>query len=368
MTRILSVLLLIAFSVMLVSACSSAPSESTTPTRPATTSTHTAAPTPTGNATPDAPPLSALPPIADVVERVEPSVVYIAVEYLDSSFFFQSVRTKTGSGVIVSSDGYIITNNHVVEDARSIEVVIPHLLVTYEAEIIGTDPLSDLAVIKIDGQGLPTCGFGDTSNTRIGDWVIAIGNALGLEGGPSVTVGIVSNLDRSLTLGDSRFYDVIQTDAAINPGNSGGPLVNMRGEVVGINTFIITTAQNIGFAVNASTASRVFDDLVQYGRVTRPYLGVRFQTLTPALANDLDLVQKIGVLVTFVEPDGPADEAGLRARDVITRFQDVGVSEASEMIKLLWQYTVGDSVKITFWRESEQREISATLAERPEGL
>jgi S1-C subfamily serine protease len=306
--------------------------------------------------------------VADVVERIRPSVVYIAVEYLDPSLFFQSVRTKTGSGVIVSPDGYIMTNHHVVEDARSIEVVLPDDLVTYEAHIIGTDPLSDLAVIKIEGENLPTCGFGDTSTMRIGDWVIAVGNALGLEGGPSVTVGIVSNLERSLTLGESRFYDIIQTDAAINPGNSGGPLVNLRGEVIGINTFIISTAQNIGFAVNASTASRVYDDLVQHGRVTRPYMGVRMQTVTPALASDLDLSRDRGVLITFVEPDSPAADAGLEARDIITQYDDLYVSEASELIKLLWQSRVGSDVRITLWREAEQHEISVTLAERPEGL
>jgi S1-C subfamily serine protease len=223
-------------------------------------------------------------------------------------------------------------------------------------------------VIKIAGENLPVCGFGDTSTMRIGDWVIAVGNALGLEGGPSVTVGIVSNLDRSLTLGESRFYDIIQTDAAINPGNSGGPLVNLKGEVVGINTFIISTAQNIGFAVNASTASRVYEDLVQYGRVTRPYMGVRMQTVTPALASDLDLSRDRGVLITFVEPDSPAAEAGLEARDIITQYDELYVSEASEMIKLLWQSRVGGSVKLTFWREGARRELWVTLAERPEGL
>jgi S1-C subfamily serine protease len=311
---------------------------------------------------------SPLPSVADVVELVKPSVVYIAVEYIDSSFFFESVRTKTGSGVITSPDGYILTNNHVVEDARKVEVVLPEHMITYEAEVIGTDPLSDLAVIKIEGEDFPATGFADTSNMRIGDWVIAIGNALGLQGGPSVTVGIVSNLERSLPLGESRFYDIIQTDAAINPGNSGGPLVDLQGKVVGINTFIISTAQNIGFAVNASTASRVYDDLLQYGHVTRPYLGLRLQTLNPALASDLGLAKSIGVLITFVEPDSPSSEAGLQTNDVITRFEDEDVDEASQLIRRLWLYQVDDSVKITFWREGEQHEAWVTLEERPEGL
>jgi serine protease Do len=320
-----------------------------------------------GNTTSGASSLSSLPSVADVVERVEPSVVYISVEYVDSSFFFQTVRTKTGSGVLVSPEGYIMTNNHVVEDARSVEVVLPNDTTTYEAEIVGTDPFTDLAVIKIEGHDFPSVSFADTSRLRIGDWVIAIGNALGLEGGPSVTVGIVSNLDRSLTLGESRYYDIIQTDAAINPGNSGGPLVDLRGNVVGINTFIISTAENIGFAINASTASRVYDDVVQSGRVTNPYLGVRLQTMTPALASSLDLPRDRGVLVAFVEAGSPSDTAGLKVNDVITQFQGQDVNEASQVIKLLWHYKVGDSVTITFWRGSELHETSVTLAERPAG-
>ncbi|TET74123.1 MAG: PDZ domain-containing protein, partial [Dehalococcoidia bacterium] len=311
---------------------------------------------------------SPLPSIADVVEKVTPAVVYISVEYIEFSFFTQYLRTKSGSGVLLRSDGYILTNNHVVEDARNIEVLLPDDDHTYQAELIGADPLSDLAVIKIEGQNFPTVSFADTSKLRIGDWVIALGNALGLEGGPSVTIGIVSNLERSFTLEESTFYDVIQTDAAINPGNSGGPLVNLEGKVVGINSAIIYTAQNIGFAINANTARRVYEDLVQYGRVTRPYLGVTLRTVTPALATELGLSRNKGVLVWYIAPGGPSAEAGLKTEDVITHFQGQEVSEASQLIKLLWEYDVGDRVGITFWRGEEQHEVWVTLAERPEGL
>jgi len=356
--------LLITLSATLAAACSTAPAQSPAPS--ATALASTPALTPSDNAT-SGTPLSSLPSVADIVEQVEPSVVYISVEYVESSFFFQTVRTKTGSGVMLSPEGYIMTNNHVIEDARSVEVVLPNDPTTYEAEIVGMDPFTDLAVIKIEGRDFPSVRFADTSRLRIGDWVIAIGNALGLEGGPSVTVGIVSNLDRSVALGESRNYDIIQTDAAINQGNSGGPLVDLAGNVVGINTFIISTAENIGFAINASTASRVYDDVVRTGRVTNPYLGVRLQTMTPAVASSLDLARDRGVLVAFVESGSPSDIAGLEVNDVITRFQGQEVDDAAQVIKLLWHFRVGDNVAITYWRGAEQRDTTVTLAERPEG-
>ena len=310
-----------------------------------------------------------LPSIADVVEKINPAVVYISVEYVDSSFFGSVRRTKSGSGVLLDPSGYILTNNHVVEGAEQTDVLVQGFDQTFDAEIVGLDPLSDLAVIKIEGDDLPFAAFGDPSELRVGDWVIAVGNALGSylgpEGGPSVTVGIVSNLERSFNLDDSAFYDIIQTDAAINPGNSGGPLVNLQGEVVGVNTFIISVAQNIGFAVSANTAKRVYEDLIENGRVARPYVGVTLQTLTPDIATELGLAQSTGVLVTYVAPDSPAADAGLQENDVITRFQDQEVREASKLIELLWQYQVGDSVRVSLWRGDELEEVWITLAERP---
>ena len=360
-------LLFVMLALLPASACNVTPDQTSAPTvTPEVTTLPTTTTQPTATPSQTAP--SPFPSIADIVEQVEPAVVYISAEYMESSSFFQSLSTKSGSGVLLSPDGYILTNDHVIEDARSIEVLLPADEHTYQAQIIGTDPLSDLAVIKIEGQNFPTVSFADTSRLRIGDWVIALGNALGLEGGPSVTVGVVSNLNRSFTLGESTFYDVIQTDAAINPGNSGGPLVDLQGNVVGINTFIILTAENIGFAVNASTAQRVYEELVQYGRVTRPFLGITLRTVTPALATELGLFKNKGVLVWYVEPDSPSARAGLQEDDVITHFQEQEVSEASELIKLLWQYDVADSVKITFWRGEKQREVWVTLAERPEGI
>jgi serine protease Do len=347
-------------------ACSSASEGTVTPTGIPTPSV-----TPEQTPSPDHIPLSSLPSVADVVEKVRPAVAYISVEYLYTSFFAQTLLTKTGSGVILSPDGYILTNSHVVEDFRKVEVLIPDGDHTYEAQVVGTDPLSDLAVIKIGGADLPYAEFGDTSQLRIGDWVIALGNALGLEGGPTVTLGIVANLERAFAPGEigqgqSAFYDVIQTDADINQGNSGGPLVNLEGKVIGINTFVIASGvETAGFAVNASTASRVYQEILLYGRVIRPYLGVNLRTLTPALSSSLGLARDIGVIVSYVQEGSPADEAGLEVEDVIVALQDEPVNEAYELTKRLWQYEVGDTVKLTFWRGSDPREVTIDLGERP---
>ena len=355
MNTLFKIFILVTLLSLLASGCNTTSSNST----PTTTPTATAQPTSTPGQ------LSSLPSIADVVAGVLPSVVYISVEYKDTSFFFQTLSTKSGSGVILSADGYILTNNHVIEDAITIEVSLPDNDQTYQAQIIGTDPLSDLGVIKIDGQNSPTAGFGDPSGLRVGDWVIALGNPLGLEGGPSVTLGIVSNLERTFTIDSSAYYDVIQTDAAINPGNSGGPLIDLGGKVVGINTFIISSAENIGFAVGANTARRVYEDLIEYGRVIRPYLGVTLRDVTPTVASQLGLAKDKGALVWYVAADSPAAKAGLKVNDVITQFQGQKVNDASHLIKYMWEYQVGDTVEITFWRGNIEQEVTINLTERP---
>jgi len=352
----IKLLILLTLLTLLASGCSMTSSSTGSPT-----------PTPTATVQPTSTPgqSASLPSIADVVARVLPSVVYISVEYKDTSFFFQTISTKSGSGVILNSDGYILTNNHVIEDAIKIEVSLPDSDQTFQAQIIGTDPLSDLGVIKIDGQNFLAAEFGNPSLLRVGDWVIALGNPLGLEGGPSVTLGIVSNLERTFTIDSSAYYDVIQTDAAINPGNSGGPLINLEGKVVGINTFIISSAENIGFAVGANTARRVYDDLIKYGRVIRPYLGVTLRDVTPTVSSQLGLAKDKGALVWYIAADSPAAKAGLKVNDVITQFQGQKVNDASHLIKYLWEYKVGDTVEITFWRGNTEQEVTVTLTERP---
>ncbi len=281
-----------ALLLLLLSSCNVPSEQTSTPTltpgsTPTQTTNQTFTPTiqPEATATPiqtPAPPdhttVLTLPSIADIVERIKPAVVYISVQYYDSSFLFRSWSTRSGSGVILNPDGYILTNNHVVEDASEIEVLLPDGEFTYKAEIIGTDPLSDLAVIKIDGGNFPAAGFADASKLRVGDWVIAMGSPvstiIGAEGGPSVTIGIVSNLERSFSLDESAFYDIIQTDAAINPGNSGGPLINIDGEVIGINAMIIQPGTGIGFAIPINMAKDIYRQLKESGSVVRGFLGV----------------------------------------------------------------------------------------------
>ena len=354
----LRILIPVILLMVLVGAC--------TTTDTLNTPTPTTTPTTQPTTTPGGTPLSALPSVADVVAKVMPAVAYVSVEYTDTSFFFPTTATKSGSGVVLSPDGYILTNNHVIAGYTKIEVSLPNDDQTYQASLAGADPTSDLAVIKINAHNLTTAQFGDPSGLRDGDWVIALGNALGLmEGGPTVTLGIVSGLGRTFTIGQSAYYDIIQTDAAINPGNSGGPLVNLQGQVVGIDTFIISSAENIGFAISANTASRVYDDLVKYGHVIRPYLGLSMQDLTPTSASQLGLSIDKGVLVAYAAPDGPAAKAGIKANDVITIFQGQNVTEASQLIKLLWQYNVGDTVSITYWRGNSEHVVSVTLGQSP---
>ena len=357
------ILILPMLLVLLISACTA---PSTTTNSPTSTTTTSATPTMQPTTTPGGTPISALPSVADVVAKVMPAVAYVSVEYTDTSFFFETTATKSGSGVVLSADGYILTNNHVIDEYTKIEVSLPNDEQTYQATLVGADPLSDLAVIKIDGQNFPTAQFGDPSGLRDGDWVIALGNALGLvEGGPTVTLGIVSNLGRTFSIGQSAYYDIIQTDAAINSGNSGGPLVNLEGQVVGIDTFILSGAENIGFAISTNTASRVYNDLVQYGKVIRPYLGATFNDLTPELASQLGISIDKGVLVSYVAPGSPVAKAGIQANDVITSFQGQKVTQASALIKLLWEYKVGDNATITYWRANSEHTVSVTLGERP---
>jgi serine protease Do len=308
--------------------------------------------------------------IADIVEKVQPAVVFISAEVETESFFFNSSSTQTtsGSGVIIRSDGYILTNNHVVEGAVTLEVTLPGFADIYEAEIIGTDPLTDLAVIKIDGDDFPTVQFGNASALRPGNLVIALGYPLALEHGTTITLGVVSNTERSFTLDEATFYDVIQTDAAINPGNSGGPLIDLNGNIVGINSVLAGMAQSIGFAVSSNTAEPVYEALIGDGhRVIRPWLGVHLQDVTPALAADADLPRQSGVAIARVEEGSPADQVGLQVRDVITEFEGMEVTEATQLIKELWQYKVGDQVNITYWHGDKEKEVEIILSvERPE--
>jgi serine protease Do len=298
---------------------------------------------------------------------VQPAVVSIVVRDTVRTAFGTRNTFGSGSGVIFREDGYILTNNHVIEDADSIEVTLFDGR-DLQAEIVGADPITDLAVIKVDERDMSTVPLGDVSRLRVGDWVVAIGNAAGLVGRPSVTLGVVSAFERTITAAGVMLRDLIQTDALINPGNSGGPLLNLSGEVIGINTAVLREdgIEGIGFAVGAETATLVADQLVSNGRVIWPWLGIGAANVDRLSAAEMNLSVRDGVLVTQLVPGGPADRAGLRVEDVVIAIDDVPTPDVTTLQRLRRrEFKVGQSVTVTLVRGSEETEVHLTLAEQP---
>lgn len=271
----------------------------------------------------------------------------------------QYEQNSLGSGFIVSSEGYIVTNNHVVEEADSISVKM-YDNKEYDAKVVGRDPKTDLALIKIDGKGLASLKLGNSSDLKVGTWVVAIGSPFGLE--QTVTAGIVSAKGR--ILGSGPYDDFIQTDASINPGNSGGPLLNLEGDVVGINTAIIQSGQGIGFAIPSDLARGIVDQLKSSGEVTRGWLGVGIQDITPELAEYYGIKDRDGVLVGTVYKDHPADKAGIRAGDIIVRVGNEPVKTSRELSTSIAGHAVGEKVDITFIREGQIKTTKVTLTKR----
>ena len=302
--------------------------------------------------------------LADLVERVQLSVVSISVDIISRGRFFDFTNEGSGTGMILSDDGYIVTNYHVVHNASDIKVSLSDGR-NYSAEIVGLDVLTDLAVIKIKADDLSTIKFGQSNLLRLGDWVFTIGNALGLKGGPSVTFGIVSGVDRTVQTERGDLYDMIQTDAAINQGNSGGPLVNDKGEVIGINTAVYSGAQGIGFSVSSTVAHPVIDSLIENGKVTRPLIGLRGINATNTISNRYDLGVSEGIFVTHVSSNGPADRGNLKVGDVITAIDGISTPTMSEFLPLLWSYNVGNTITVTYISEKSPFITEITLDERP---
>ena len=371
----LSMILLLTISAVALAGCTSTAAPTPTPTSEAI-------PTPTATAAVVATPLpslpapaAVLPDVASVVEQVLPAVVQILATVEETNLFGQVVQnTVQGSGIMFDESGYVLTNHHVVEDTIEIEVALfNHQIVP--AEIVGTDPSTDIAVLKIDPELVEdfiTVALGDTDAMRPGEWVIAIGSPLGYES--SVTVGVVSGTGRSLDLGDDIILnDLVQTDAVINPGNSGGPLLNMRGEVIGINTAIIRgetsggqQADGIGFAISMGTAIPVAGQLIEKGRVVRPRMGVIVQDVTPASVTERDLGVVEGILIVSLAEDGPAERAGIEIDDVIVRIDGAPVTTTSALVrKLLTEHHVGDVVHVTIVRGAVHLEFEVTLEEIP---
>ena len=271
-------------------------------------------------------------------------------------------RVAMGSGFIVSADGMILTNAHVVKEMDEIKVTRGKQ--SYTAKVIGVDPDSDIAVIQIPATGLPAVSFGDSSKLRVGQVVMAVGNPFGLNG--TVTSGIISATGRT-NVGIIGYEDFIQTDAAINPGNSGGPLVNIQGEVIGVTTAIATRSggyQGIGFAIPSNSAKIVMDELIKHGKVTRGLLGVNIQDLNESLAKSFGLSDTNGALVAQVIAGSPAEKAGIKAGDVISKFNGKVVTGASELKNLVGQLKPGTVVKLTVQREKKTLDVNVTVSER----
>ncbi len=268
----------------------------------------------------------------------------------------------SGSGVIIRQDGYIVTNNHVVSGATKVEVTLNNNK-TYEATVVGTDPATDVALIKIDAEGLPVVPFGDSDNLRLGEWVLAIGSPLGEELRGTITAGIVSAKGRSMPSQDGSFKieSFIQTDAAVNPGNSGGALVNKKGELVGINTAIVSQTgaySGYSFAVPVNIVKKIVGDLIDFGTVKRAMLGVRMGTVTPQIAEELKLPDVSGAYVDSIDKGSAADKAGMKKGDVIVDISGTKITTASELQAKVNSYHPGDKAEVTVIRDGKKEVLN----------
>jgi len=269
-----------------------------------------------------------------------------------------------GSGVVISPEGYVLTNNHVIETADEIEVALADGRKA-DGKIVGTDPETDLAVIKISLQNLPAITLGQAEQAKVGDVVLAIGNPFGV--GQTVTMGIISALGRS-HLGINTFENFIQTDAAINPGNSGGALIDANGNLLGINTAIYSRSGGslgIGFAIPVTTVKTVMESIISTGQVVRGWIGVEPQDITPELAESFSLTRKSGAIIAGVLKGGPADKAGIRPGDILVAVEGKPVTDTTDMLNLIAQLTPGNKAKLTVLRKSQESTVDVVVGKRP---
>jgi S1-C subfamily serine protease len=310
--------------------------------------------------------------IIAAVAEVKPAVVTVINTLPPQRGMFGQILEPqaSGSGVIISEEGYVVTNNHVVENSQSLEVIYADDT-KVSATLVGADMFSDLAVLRVEGEIPATAKLGDSAVLQPGEPVIAIGSPLGDFKG-TVTVGVVSALDRRLEAGGGLTMEgLVQTDAAINQGNSGGPLVNSLGQVVGINTAIVRgtgaggpVAEGLGFAIPSDVVKEVTDQLIEFGSVRRPYLGVETVAISPRIAAAYDLPVQFGAYVQAVQPGGPADEAGLRSGDIITSIGDQSIDEQNNMVTILMRFDPGQEVQITVVREGTEITLDVALGTR----
>lgn len=302
--------------------------------------------------------------VAAVVEAVRPSVVGVFTQSKGPGTFLQTVpRQGAGSGVVLDGAGHILTNAHVVAGATEIDVVFSEGS-RKSATVVGSDETTDIAVLKVAEDGLTPAPLGDSGTLHVGDRVIAVGNALALPGGPTVTEGIVSALDRSIETDTSVYEHLIQTDAAINPGNSGGPLLDEQGRLVGINTAVISDAQNIGFAIAITPAKSIIEQLINNGKIVRPVLGVAMIDVTPAVAAQQGLTVKEGALVAQVFVGSGADRAGIRPGDVIVEIEGKRIANKEDAQAAIRSHKPGDRITLVVVRGDRKIQIGAVIGEK----
>ncbi len=311
--------------------------------------------------------------ISEAVNKVSKSVVSVVTEVTSRSYFGMQVGEGAGTGVIVSENGYILTNKHVIDGASNIQIVTSDGTTYDKVKLVGTDPLNDIAFLKIDGaRNLPVAEIGDSGSIRVAQQVVAIGNSLG-QYQNTVTSGIISGKDRPVTAqsndGVETLTGLLQTDAAINPGNSGGPLINTSGQVIGINTAIAAEAQGIGFAIPIDATKGMLKHLLKTGEAKRSYLGVNFISITPEVAKEFSLDQQKGAYVqnTGTTPavlsGSPAEKAGIKEGDIILKLNDDVVGENGSMSNMIAEYAPGETVTLTVSRDGNERQMRVTLEE-----
>ncbi|MCA9339731.1 MAG: trypsin-like peptidase domain-containing protein [Candidatus Saccharibacteria bacterium] len=316
--------------------------------------------------------------ITSVADKVSPSVVSIVTDVTTQTIFGAATQQAAGTGIVVSKDGYILTNRHVVSSASKVQVVMADGTTHEDVQVVGTDPLNDVAFLKIDGvSDLRAATLGDSSTVRIGQEVIAIGNSLG-QYQNTVTSGIISGKGRPVSAGDGSggstesLTDLLQTDAAINPGNSGGPLLNVSGQVIGMNTAVAANAQGIGFAIPINATKGTLKSVLAGKGVQRAYLGLRYVPLTAAVAKQYNLSVTEGAYVvggensaTGVVSEGPADKAGVKDKDIITKINGLTVGRQGGVSSLIGEYAPGDTVELVIVRDGRELTTKVTLAAYP---
>jgi serine protease Do len=329
--------------------------------------------------------------IPDIVEKASNAVVYIETtveskptsnpffndpffrHFFGDDFLIQptpKVSKGVGTGFIIDSKGYIVTNEHVISEAKEISVIVKGYDKPFKATLVGKDFELDLAVLKISAaKPLPYIALGDSEKMKVGEWVIAIGNPYRLD--HTVTVGVVSAKGRPITIldestGKNRVYkNLIQTDAAINPGNSGGPLLSLQGEVIGINTAVNAQAQGIGFAIPINTAKDVLEDLIKRGSIARPYIGVGLEDVTKDLANYFGLTEAKGAIVSYVFPGGPAEKSGIQQGDIILKINDKAIKNSADVSEIVSKTKINDKLVLYIYRKGQYHYIPVTVGQKP---